>query len=397
MDLVDRLQTIATKIERQREHIQTEEATKNAFILPFISALGYDVFDPTEVVPEFTADVGIKKGEKVDYAIFQDGKLAMLFECKSCHADLNEAHASQLFRYFTVTESRIAVLTNGVLYRFYTDLETPNRMDSRPFLEMNLLDVHEPLVHELKKLTKASFNLEEMLSVASELKYTREIRLIMEDQIREPSEEFVRFFASQVYAGRMTQTILEQFTATTRRALQQFITDQISRRLQSALGEEEARASAIELVTGDEIADSASTTPGQDRDSRIETTEEEIEGFHMVKAMLRETVDPKRIVPRDTLSYFGILLDDNNRKPICRLHFNRSQKYLGLFDQERNEQRIPINDLNDLYQYAGQLKTVINAYDQLVSPQVPEEPSQTTEYGEYPDMKNQPHSAELHF
>ena len=190
--------------------------------------------------------------------IFQDSKPVILFECKSCHANLNESHASQLFRYFTVTESRIAVLTNGILYRFYTDLETPNRMDSRPFLEIDLLDVHEPLVNELKKLTKASFNLEEMLSAASELKYTREIRLIMEDQIREPSEEFVRFFASQVYAGRMTQTVLEQFAATTRRALQQFITDQISRRLQSALGEEEARASAVDLAMGDETADGAS-------------------------------------------------------------------------------------------------------------------------------------------
>lgn len=269
-------------------------------------------------------------------------------------------------------------------------------MDSRPFLEIDLLDVHEPLVHELKKLTKASFNLEERLSAASELKYTREIRLIMEEQLREPSEEFVRFFASQVYAGRMTQTVLEQFTATTRRALHQFITDQISRRLQSALGEEEARASAVDLATGDETADGASTSPGQDRDSRIETTEEEIEGFHMVKAMLRESVDPKRIVARDTLSYFGILLDDNNRKPICRLHFNRSQKYLGLFDQERNEQRIPINDLNDLYQYAGQLKTVINAYDHLVSPQVPEEPSKPTGGGEYPDTQNQLHSHRLY-
>ncbi len=373
MDLIDYIQVITTKIERQRDHIQTEAATKNAFVLPFISALGYDVFDPTEVIPEFTADVGIKKGEKVDYAIFQGGRLVMLFECKSCNVDLNDTHASQLFRYFSVTEARIAVLTNGILYRFYTDLETPNRMDTRPFLEVDLLYLHEPLVHELKKLTKVSFNLDEMINAASELKYTREIRLFMEDQLRGPSEEFVRFLASQVYTGRMTQAVREQFAATTRQALHQFINEQISKRLQSALGDEQIISSAAGLAPGEEADDPMNATSSQNRDSRIVTTEEELEGFHMVKAMLREAIDPKRIAPRDTLNYFGILLDDNRRKPICRLHFNRSQKYLGIFDHEKNEQRIPIDDLNDLYQYADQLKDTIGYYDQPVNPEASDE------------------------
>ncbi len=79
MDFIDRIRDLSTRIPKQLEHIQTEEATKNALIMPFISALGYNVFDPTEVVPEFTADVGIKKGEKVDYAIHLDGKPIMLF------------------------------------------------------------------------------------------------------------------------------------------------------------------------------------------------------------------------------------------------------------------------------------------------------------------------------
>jgi len=69
--------------------------------MPFINVLGYDVFDPTEVVPEFTADIGTKKGEKVDYAIMKDGKPIILFECKWSGADLNKEHASQLHRYFS--------------------------------------------------------------------------------------------------------------------------------------------------------------------------------------------------------------------------------------------------------------------------------------------------------
>lgn len=373
MDLIDQMQAIATKIERQRDHIQTEEATKNAFVLPFISALGYDVFDPTEVVPEFTADVGIKKGEKVDYAVFKDGQLALLFECKSCTTHLDDTHASQLFRYFSVTEARIAVLTNGVVYRFFSDLDNANQMDSRPFLEIDLQDLQESLIAELKRLAKVSFNLEDMLSTASHLKYMREIRLLLEDQLREPSEDCVRFITSQVYAGRMTQAVLEQFTATTKRALHQFINDQISKRLQSALGEGEQTSMSVQFIESNEAEDKNAAS----RDERIDTTEEEIEGFHILKAMLREAVAPKRISHRDTVHYFGILLDNSNRKPICRLHFNRKQKYIGLFAQDKTEERLPIDDLNDLYQYAEQLQATVGYYDQPCPRQAVEAPPDT--------------------
>lgn len=131
--------------------------------MPFINLLGYDVFNPTEVVPEFTADVGTKQGEKVDYAIFKDDEVIMLIECKKYGADLSEVHTSQLYRYFSVAHARIAVLTDGVLYRFYTDLEESNIMDTKPFLEFNMLDVQPPLVSELKRFTKPAFDLNEPL------------------------------------------------------------------------------------------------------------------------------------------------------------------------------------------------------------------------------------------
>src|SRR5947199_713133 len=183
----------------------------NAFVMPFIAALGYDVFDPAEVVPEFIADIGIKKGEKVDYAIKHDGKIVMLFECKCCNSPLDENHASQLYQYFSVTEARIAVLTDGIVYRFYTDIEEPNKMDPKPFMEFNMLDIQEPLVVELKRLTKQAFNLEAILTVAGELKYTREIKRILNEELTNPSEEFVRFLAGQVYSGKLTMTVREQF------------------------------------------------------------------------------------------------------------------------------------------------------------------------------------------
>ncbi len=177
------------------------------------------MFDPTEVIPEFSADVGVKKGEKVDYAIIKDGRVIMLVECKASGVDLDQAHASQLFRYFSVTEARIAVLTNGVVYRFYSDLEEPNKMDSKPFLVFNLLDAQDALVAELKKLTKSSFDLDEIMTTAGELKYTREIKRILTDQLDHPSEHFVRLFASEVHPGRITQAVRQQFTEFTRKAL----------------------------------------------------------------------------------------------------------------------------------------------------------------------------------
>ena len=135
MDFIDKIQELSARIPKQLNHIQTEEATKNALVMPFISALGYNVFDPTEVTPELCADVGVKKGEKVDYAILREGKPIILFECKHHAADLGKVHASQLYRHFSVTEARFSVLTNGLVYGFYTDLEAPNKMDERPFFE----------------------------------------------------------------------------------------------------------------------------------------------------------------------------------------------------------------------------------------------------------------------
>ena len=179
MDFIDRIRQLAGPIPEQLEHIHTEEATKIALVTPFIRALGYDTTNPIEVVPEFTADVGQKKGEKVDFAIMIAGEPAFLFECKWCGSDLDQEHAAQLRRYLNTTAARFGVLTNGVVYRFFADLEKPNVMDSRAFLEFNMLDIQEDLVEELKKFTKESFDIDDILTTASELKYTREIKRLL--------------------------------------------------------------------------------------------------------------------------------------------------------------------------------------------------------------------------
>lgn len=110
--LREQLITLRNRAERSSE-LLTEEATKNALIMPMLKTLGYDVFDPSIVIPEFTADFGVKKGEKVDYAIRIGGEIQILVECKPVHSDLASVHASQLYRYYSVTKARFGILTNG--------------------------------------------------------------------------------------------------------------------------------------------------------------------------------------------------------------------------------------------------------------------------------------------
>jgi hypothetical protein len=182
MDLIDRVNALSETIRRTQGSLETEEATKDALIMPFISQiLGYDIFDPTEVIPEFTADIGDKNSEKVDYAIMNSGESSILIEVKKAGESLNKKHGHQLFRYFSVTRARIAILTNGIEYQFYTDLDEPNKMDKKPFMVFNLTDFDESLLGELENLSKDSFNIENVLNAAGELKYTRKIknRLIM--------------------------------------------------------------------------------------------------------------------------------------------------------------------------------------------------------------------------
>lgn len=359
MDFADSLTALAQKVRNQREAIQTEEATKNAFVMPFISTvLGYDVFDPLEVVPEFTADVGIKRGEKIDYAIMRDNEVQVLVECKSSTAPLKVEHASQLFRYFAVTNARIAVLTNGQVYHFFTDLDAPNRMDEKPFLVLDLLDIDDSLVPELKKLTKDSFDLDSVISAAGELKYIGQIKRAIAEQFRTPSEEWVRFFIGAVYEGSITQKVRDQFRPLIAKAAGQFLNDQVNDRLKAALSGSYVPEGSPDAVSSQDVSEQ-----DLDRDTEIETTLEELEAYQIVKAIACSEVKPQRVTQRDSKSYFAILLDDNNRRPIARLHFNsKRQKYLGLLNEEKVETRHAIDGAEDIYQFADEIREAVNRY-----------------------------------
>jgi hypothetical protein len=350
MDFKDQLKQLGDRVAKLKDQIQTEEATKNAFIMPFIQCLGYDVFNPLEVTPEFIADIGIKKGEKVDYAIMSEGKPTILIECKHWSADLNP-HNSQLFRYFHCTAARFSILTNGVNFRFYTDLVEANKMDEKPFFEFRIDDLKDNQAEKLKEFHKSYFDLEKIITTASELKYTNEIKNIITKELSDPSDEFTRYFAKIVYPSVVTAKVLEQFKGFLKRSYNQFINDTINERLKSALNnqqQQETREEAEEESVTEEI--------------KVVTTPEELEAFHIVRSLLRQKINAGRIVFRDTQSYFGILLDDNNRKPLCRIHLNGKKKFISLFDKE-NEEKIEIVDLDDIYNYGDQLLRTALKYE----------------------------------
>jgi hypothetical protein len=291
----------------------------------------------------------------------KDGNPIMLFECKSANTNLEKEHASQLYRYFSVTEVKVGVLTNGIIYKFYSDLEEANKMDAKPFLEFDMLDINEPLVEELKRFRKESFEIEEIVSAASELKYTKEIKRILGVELDSPSEKFVRFFTKQVYSGKMTKSVREKFLDITHHAFKEFINEKISDRLKSALEQESASGTQeVDVALDGENIEEV-------EDDGIVTTEEEIEGFHIVRAILYEIIDPERVVLKDRINYCNILLDDNVRKPICRFYFSHKRKYVGFFDETKVEEKVLIDKLGDIYSYAEKLKATIGYYDENIS------------------------------
>ena len=365
MDFKDAVLQLSDRINKLKDSIATEEATKNAFIMPMIASLGYDVFNPLEVIPELDCDLVKKKGDKIDYAIMKDGKCILLIECKHWNQDLN-LHDTQLQKYFVASNARFGVLTNGIEYRFYTDLDKPNIMDERPFLVIDMLDLSEGDIEQVKKFHKSYYDVDEILSTAQELKYMTEVKAILNNEFSNPSKEFVKYIIRPVYQGQLKENIVDLFTPIVKKSIASIIKDRIAEKLNLAIqnNDEVPMVSQSQGQTEPEVAPLPEGVVFMDKESGIVTTQEEIDSYLIVKAILRPVVDLSRVVYRDTLSYFGILLDDNNRKPICRMYFNgKSKRFIATFDENKKETKHEIKSLDDIYNFADELKAAIGYYD----------------------------------
>ena len=359
MDFKDSIKQISERIESLKDNLKTEEATKTALILPFLSALGYDVFNPLEVLPEMSCDIGMKKGEKIDYAILRDGEPIILIECKHWEQDLN-LYDNQLIRYFNVSRAKFGVLTNGIIYRFYTDLAEPNKMDEKPFLEVNLLEMKDAQVEELKKFHRSYFDIDNILSSASELKYMGELKAAISKEFANPSPDFVRFFGKQVYDGVFSQKVLEQFTTLIKRTIGSYINDIISDRLKAAIKTDEE--TTPEQNTNAVQTEEPPTEDEQPEDG-IVTTEEELEAFFAVKSILRSEVSSDRITYKDTRSYFGVQIDGNVRKTVVRFYFNQPRnKRIAIIAEDKSERMYKVQTIDEIYNYADELTEAAKRY-----------------------------------
>lgn len=310
MEFIESLKQFSERVTMLKDTISTEESTKMSLVVPLFQLLGYDVFNPSEFCPEYIADVGIKKGEKVDYAILEDGQPTILIECKSCSDQLDK-HSSQLFRYFGTSSAKFGILTNGIIYRFYTDLEESNKMDLVPFLEINMLQLKDSSINELKKFCKDNFDKDKIFSTAEELKYSSLIKGVLLKEFESPSDDFVRFILTDIYDGQKNQRVIEKFAPVVKRAFSALVNEIVNSKISSALSADSEEDAEENVNVEEEIPV-----------SKIVTTEEEIEGFYIIRGLLAGIVPVEDIVYRDTESYFGILYTNNNRKPICRLNLD---------------------------------------------------------------------------
>lgn len=317
------LKQVGKRVADLSQSITNEEQTKNAFIMPFFQALGYDIFNPLEFVPEFTADVGIKKGEKVDYAIILDGEPQILIECKSITENLTK-HDSQLFRYFVTTKSKFGILTNGREYKFFTDLDEPNKMDTTPFLTIDVTDIKENQFTEIIKFHKENFDIDNIVSSASE-----------------------------IYEGRVTQNILTTFSPIIVKGFNQFITERVNEKLSAALNTSvetkvttdipKVEAEAEEIV---EVTDEIITTPA------------ELEVYTVVKMLARDVVSPERVFYRDNRSYFNVLVDDNIKKWVLRYRSNSKKSTIEI----RDKGIFPVSTPLEVANYANEILEVIKKF-----------------------------------
>lgn len=368
MELLDEIQALGKRVREYGPNIKSEEATKNTLIMPFIKMLGYDPFNLNEVIPEFSASVGEYKDSRVDYAIMSEGKPIMIIECKAFGEELNSKKCSQLNHYFTgCDDARVAILTDGNRYLFFSDLEKPNKMDSKPYMELLVEKPDTSLLPELKKLSKENFNIEDAVSSASLLKYSREFKRIMAEQLESPDDEFVRFFIKKCYNKVVTANVKDRLTPVLKESLALFIKERVNERLTSAFDDVNDTRKDTKPVVKDEKPEEPPAVPEVNDESEhgIVTTEDEFAAYYVIKSILHGMVKPQNVIINDFKSYCNICYARKSQV-IVRLYFNKLPYKVAVLDMgsdgKKNQDPVQIESLDDLFKFADRIKSAVKEY-----------------------------------
>lgn len=299
-DIRSDINTIVSRASKNIVSLRaSEEATKTALILPFISALGYDIFDPDEVVPEFTSDVGTKKGEKVDYAIKSSGNPIIIIECKK----LGEipisgkcAGLDQLYRYFQNTRVDIAILTDGIIYCLFTDSKDKNVMDLDPFFCFDLSKIDAPTLSAISYISKNSFSFDKLMSLINGVKIYNHVQSTFCKNINEEmDDDFCKYFISGFYEGRFSPSVKTQYEPIIKSAI-------------------------LDCQIGGDYLDLSFVHKKPD----IVTTQDELDALIIIRTILSVNgFDWKRISLIDAKTYCSVVIDGNTRNNLCRLFLDK--------------------------------------------------------------------------
>ena len=353
----EKIQTFAKQVKDKKEGINTEETTKIALIYPFLRTMGYDTTNPNEVRAEYTADIGAKQGEKVDLAILQDGKVDIIIECKPITTKLEQDQLSQLYRYYSLTEAKIGILTNGIIWRFYADSKKPGIMDETPFLELNVEHPKKSTIDKLENFTKEKFNPQAIEDSINELKYKHDLKELLLTELQHPSDELIRVLTKQVYDGVVTQNVIKQFRGLIKSELQQIIQEKLDKTLNDAIESNEIPEEKTDFTLN--------------KNGTI-TTQQEIDAYNIIRSIVSEIISPDEVAMKDGKYYCSVLYHNNNRRPVIRFFFNNTDKFsVELFDNlttikgEKKGHRERIEQLHDLYNHKDELLNTIRFYKQF--------------------------------
>lgn len=335
----DSLLKLKNKITVISDKLQTEESTKTAMVLPFIQMLNYDIFDPDQVIPEYNCDIVKNKGEKVDYALRVNNKIEIIIECKQLNVDLTP-HKNQLARYFVSTKAKYVILTNGVEYQFYSDLDNLNLMDELPFFTFDINNYDQSDIEILENFSNGKFNSNQIRESASKSKLTAGILNNIQINLESPTLDILKIFTKNVYKGRYTDASIPKLTELFQEAL----------------------ALYIENKTGKTVNNQA--TPPEIITSKIQTTDEELTAYYIVKAIAQRVLPPEDIIMKDQVAKCNILYKNNNTLPIVKLYFNDTHNLqIELFDKEEPI-KVAINSVNDIYDFENNIIKTCEKYSE---------------------------------
>jgi len=326
MDFTEELRLFSNRIMQIKDKIQTEEAVKTSIILPFFHLLGYDIFNPEEFIPEYTTDVGIKKGEKIDYVIMNDLSPVLLIEVKNCPDKNLKRHVSQLFRYFAVSKARYGMLTNGFSFIFYTDLDEKNIMDTESFFQFDILNLSDKDITEIIKYTKSNFNVDEIHESASGLRYLNKIKQLIITQSKKPSDAFVNYILGEMNIGRKTKTLVDTFRGYTKSSLKNLIVDN---------GQTINKDNSLQI---------------EKIENQLTLTQIETESFYIVKSILRKIINPDIITFTNCEEYFTIILENNSENWICKISIKSKREISLPHNNEEGEITYEFDSIDDLYE-----------------------------------------------